>query len=85
MHRCDGHRPLAAPLPSSNRTARGMLVLMSPRTWMVAWRRPRAPPARVTGPSVSGHWPSRGYPASLQPDVSQLVQSWRGLLVREAA
>jgi len=37
---------------------------------MVAWRRPRAPPARVTGPSVSGRWPSRGYPPSLPPDVS---------------
>jgi len=47
-----------------------MLVLMPPRAGMVALWRPRAPPARVTGPSVSGRWPSRGYPPSQQPDVS---------------
>jgi len=70
MHRCVG-RPLpAAPLPSSSLTDRGMLVLMSPRAETVAWRWPRAPLASVTASSVLGRGPSRGYPPSLQPDVS---------------
>jgi len=70
MHRCVGHPLSAAPPPSFSLTARGMLVLMPPRAGMVALWRPRAPPARVTGPSVSGRCPSRGYPPSQQPDVS---------------
>jgi len=70
MHRCVGHLPPAAPPRSSSLTARGMLGLLSPRFGMVPWRRPRAPPARVTGPSLSGRWPSREYHPSLEPDVS---------------
>jgi len=65
MHRCVGHLPPAALPPSFSLTARGMLGLLSPRAGMVAWWRPRAPPARVTGTSVLGRWPSWGYPPSL--------------------
>jgi len=70
MHRCVGNLSPAAPPPSSSLPARGVLGLLSPRAGTVAWRRSRAPPARVTGPSVSGRLPSRGYPPSLQRNVS---------------
>ena len=45
--------------------------MLSPRAGLVAWQRPRAPPARFTAPPVAGRWPSRRCPPSTRPDMSQ--------------